>query len=105
MLKGFCWFENGWFVQVVLLFFVVFEFLEMLDVNWVMCIVEDVAGQFWLGMDGSGLYYYDGNIFINYIIVDGLVGNFIFSIVLDEKGGFWLGMMFNGVSYYVEGKI
>lgn len=103
-LEGLCRYENGRFVSVALPTSDAPDPMETLDSDRIMCIVEDAAGDLWLGTDGRGMYHYDGTTFINYTRADGLAGNTISSIVPDEKGGLWLGTMFNGVSYYADGK-
>jgi ligand-binding sensor domain-containing protein len=59
-------------------------------------IVEDAAGNLWIGT-ASGLSKYDGTSFTNFTKKDGLVDDEIWSLIIDRSGTFWIGTM-NGAS-------
>ncbi len=62
-------------------------------------VLEDKKGNFWFGTVGSGVYYFDGKVFKNYTVNDGLAGNSVTSIYEDKTGNIWFGTE-NGTSRY-----
>ena len=65
-------------------------------------ILEDSEGNMWFGSIGSGVYYFDGEIFQNFTTREGLPNNEITSIYEDKAGNIWFGTN-GGVSRY-DGK-
>ncbi len=51
--------------------------------------LQDKAGNFWLGTDGSGAYKFDGKSFTHFTQRDGLCSNNITSILEDKQGRIW----------------
>ncbi len=51
---------------------------------WVTDIEPDQYGRLWISTDGSGLFLYDGNSFINYHTLNGLPSDHIFDILPGE---------------------
>ena len=58
--------------------------------NRVGSIVEDLNNNLWFGTH-SGVYKYDGKIFTNYSVNDGLCDNMVSNILIDKKGTIWVG--------------
>lgn len=71
--------------------------------NRIASIVEDKAGNLWLGTDGYGICKYDGEAFTHYTTENGLCDNSIHELMMDSKGNLWIGTYFGGVSKY-DGK-
>ena len=65
-------------------------------------VLEDKKGNFWFGSIGSGVYYYDGKSFKNFITKDGLANNVVTNIYEDKTGKIWFGTE-GGASIY-DGK-
>jgi len=57
----------------------------------VFCGLQDKAGNLWFGTTGSGVYRYDGKLFYNYTVKDGLNSNSVWSIMEDKSGNIWFG--------------
>lgn len=55
------------------------------------CGLQDIAGNLWFGTTGEGVYRYDGKLFTQYTVKDGLSSNTVWSILEDTKGNIWLG--------------
>jgi ligand-binding sensor domain-containing protein len=68
----------------------------------VRCGLQDKAGNLWFGTTGDGLYRYDGKLFFNYTVKDGLNSNTVWSILEDKEGNIWIGTDY-GVCLY-DGK-
>jgi ligand-binding sensor domain-containing protein len=66
------------------------------------CGLQDKKGNLWFGTTGHGVFYYDGNSFTNFTVVDGLNNNFVWSILEDKNGNIWVGTG-EGVALY-DGK-
>ena len=62
-------------------------------------VLEDRKGTLWFGSIGAGVYYYNGQIFKNFTIKDGLLNNDVGSVYEDKKGNIWFGV-FGGASRY-----
>ncbi len=55
------------------------------------CSLKDKQGNLWFGTTGEGVYRYDGKLFTQFIIKDGLSNNSIWSILEDHSGNIWFG--------------
>lgn len=66
------------------------------------CSLQDKNGNLWFGTTGEGVYKYDGKLFTQYTIKDGLSDNSIWSILEDRSGNIWFGTN-DGLSRY-DGK-
>ncbi|MBK6963149.1 MAG: hypothetical protein IPH20_04220 [Bacteroidales bacterium] len=66
------------------------------------CRLQDKAGNLWFGTTGSGVYRYDGKLFYNYTVKDGLNSNAVWSILEDKSGNIWFGTT-DGICRY-DGK-
>ncbi len=66
------------------------------------CGVQDKAGDLWFGTTGEGVYRYDGKLFTQFTVQDGLNSNTIWSILEDRNGNIWFGTD-NGACRY-DGK-
>lgn len=58
--------------------------------NRIVGIAEDSNANLWFGTN-SGIYKYDGKIFTNYSVNDGLNDDMVSSILIDRKGFIWVG--------------
>lgn len=70
----------------------------------VWCGLQDKSGNLWFGTTGEGVYRYDGKLFYNYTIKDGLNSNAVYSILEDKSGYIWIGTT-DGVCRYDGKKI
>ncbi|HSU26889.1 MAG TPA: two-component regulator propeller domain-containing protein [Chitinophagaceae bacterium] len=66
---------------------------------YVLDLLEDKKGNFWFGMDGTGITKYDGVSFTNYTVKEGLTGGNVMSIMEDRKGNIWIGT-FDGLTKF-----
>ncbi|HXS36054.1 MAG TPA: two-component regulator propeller domain-containing protein [Flavipsychrobacter sp.] len=57
----------------------------------VCCGLEDKKGNLWFGTSGEGVYRYDGKLFIQFTIQNGLSSNTVRSILEDKNGNIWIG--------------
>ena len=55
------------------------------------CSLKDTQGNLWFGTTGEGVYRYDGILFTQFIIKDGLSNNSVWSILEDHSGNIWFG--------------
>ncbi len=55
------------------------------------CGLQDKAGNLWFGTTGEGVYRYDGKLFKQFTVKDGLSSNAVWSILEDTKGNIWFG--------------
>lgn len=55
------------------------------------CSLQDKAGNLWFGTTQNGLYKYDGNSFIQYLVKDGLNSDNISCLLQDKDGLIWIG--------------
>jgi ligand-binding sensor domain-containing protein len=53
--------------------------------------MQDRDGNLWFGSNGEGVFKYDGKVFTNYTMSDGLNSNTTYSIVEDREGAIWVG--------------
>ncbi len=70
----------------------------------VYCALQDKANNLWFGTTGEGAYRYDGKLFTQFTIKDGLTSNCIWSILEDKAGNIWFGTD-NGICRYDGNKI
>jgi ligand-binding sensor domain-containing protein len=63
------------------------------------CSLQDKAGNLWFGIAGEGVYRYDGKLFTQFTVQDGLNHNNVWSICEDKIGNIWLGTS-DGVCRY-----
>ena len=68
----------------------------------VYCSLQDKAGNIWFGTTGEGVYRFDGKLFTQFTVKDGLSHNNIYSILEDKAGNIWFGTT-DGISIY-DGK-
>lgn len=66
------------------------------------CSLQDKLGNLWFGSTGEGVYRYDGKLFTQFTMKDGLNSNCLYSILEDQEGNIWFGTD-NGVCRY-DGK-
>lgn len=55
------------------------------------CGLQDKAGNLWFGTTGDGVYRFDGKLFTNFTMKDGLDTNQIQCILEDKMGNIWFG--------------
>lgn len=67
------------------------------------CGLQDKEGNLWFGTTGNGLYKYDGKMFKQFTVNDGLSSNSIHSLLEDKEGKIWIGTE-AGPCFY-DGKI
>lgn len=67
-------------------------------------IYRDRHGTMWLGLDGEGLFRFDGSRFENIRDREGLASNRIRALFQDSHGGLWISTSGGGVSRYTNGK-
>lgn len=66
------------------------------------CGLMDNTGNLWFGTTGEGVYRYDGKLFTQFTVRDGLSNNTVWSIAEDKNGNIWFGTD-DGISRY-DGK-
>ncbi|MCH8523980.1 MAG: hypothetical protein LAT52_05450, partial [Balneolales bacterium] len=76
---------------------------EGLSCNTVHTIIEDKAGNIWLGTY-EGVSVFNGERFTHYTENEGLIDDYIFSIIEDKRGNIWIGTdfgvrVFNGQNF------
>ena len=57
----------------------------------VCCGIQDKKGNIWFGTTGEGVYKYDGKLFTQFTMNDGLNSNCVWSILEDRAGNIWFG--------------
>jgi len=55
------------------------------------CGLQDKAGNLWFGTSAEGVYRFDGKLFTQFTVKEGLVSNSVTSILEDNTGIIWLG--------------
>jgi ligand-binding sensor domain-containing protein len=101
------WFLNRlWIFEIVFLFFIpCYGQTKLVKTQGsgiydeVFCAVQDKAGNIWFGTTGEGAYRYDGKLFTQFTVKDGLTSNTIFSVLEDKAGNIWFGTD-NGIYRY-----
>jgi ligand-binding sensor domain-containing protein len=53
--------------------------------------IQDKAGNLWFGTTSEGLYKYDGKLFTQFTVANGLISNKISCILEDKEGNIWIG--------------
>ena len=64
--------------------------------NNVMCGLQDKNGNLWFGTSDKGVYKFDGKLFYQFMMQDGLNSNCVYSILEDKNGTIWFGTT-NGI--------
>lgn len=67
------------------------------------CSLQDKAGNLWFGTTYDGIYKYDGKMFTNFRVANGLNSNTIFCIMEDKSGKIWIGTE-EGICLYNDNK-
>jgi len=75
----------------------------------VYCMLQDSRGFIWMGTDGAGVTWFDGQSFESYSKADGLSGNVVRSLLEDGKGNIWIGTdagitIYDGYHFRLIGK-
>src|SRR5271169_4006715 len=53
------------------------------------CGLQDKSGNLWFGTTGEGVYRYDGKLFTQFTVKEGLNSNTVYSILEDKIGNIW----------------
>ena len=69
----------------------------------VQCLIQDKAGNIWMGTRGGGLSKYDGQSFTHFSKIEALASNRVNSLLEDRSGNIWFGSERGGVFKY-DGK-
>ena len=59
--------------------------------NYIVALQVDHGGVVWVGTWGGGLASFDGRIWRNYTVADGLPSNHVFSLYESRAGALWIG--------------
>lgn len=68
------------------------------------CGLQDKMGNLWFGTGGEGVYKYDGKLFTQFTVKDGLSNNCVWSMMEDKAGNIWFGTT-DGICRYDGKKI
>jgi ligand-binding sensor domain-containing protein len=60
------------------------------------CGIQDKLGNIWFGTTGEGVYKFDGKLFTQFTMKDGLSSNCVWSLLEDKTGNIWFGTS-NGI--------
>jgi len=71
-----------------------------LNSQYISCLIEDKAGNIWIGTSGGGLCQYDGKFFTYYTTENGLSSNSIRCLYQDSKGNLWIGTNGAGLCFF-----
>ena len=55
------------------------------------CSLQDKAGNLWFGTTGDGIYKYDGKLFTQFTVANGLNNNSVNHMLEDKDGKIWIG--------------
>ncbi|MFM7725451.1 MAG: two-component regulator propeller domain-containing protein, partial [Flavobacteriales bacterium] len=75
----------------------------------IQCAIEDSRGDIWLGIDGEGVYRYDGHSFHHYCADHGFENLRVTCLHEDDKGRIWMGTktckgeLKKGITYFEMG--
>jgi signal transduction histidine kinase len=72
--------------------------------NSASAIVEDAAGNFWIGTQNGGVNYFNGQKFTSYQTTNGLPDNNISCLCLDRDGVLWAGTSGRGLARFENGQ-
>jgi ligand-binding sensor domain-containing protein len=67
------------------------------------CSLQDKAGNLWFGTTADGIYNYDGKLFTQFTMTNGLNSNTVWCILEDKSGKIWIGTS-DGVCLYNDNK-
>lgn len=67
------------------------------------CVMQDKVGNLWFGTSNDGLYKYDGKLFSQFLVTDGLSSNDVYCLLEDKDGKIWVGTRGEGL-YLFDGK-
>ncbi|MBI3594231.1 MAG: hypothetical protein HY200_04675 [Nitrospirae bacterium] len=67
--------------------------------NYILSLAIDQNGTKWFGTWGAGLSRFDGKVWKNFTMKDGLPGNFVADISVDSDNGLWIGTE-GGIGYF-----
>lgn len=70
----------------------------------VKCGLQDKNGNIWFGTTGEGVYKYNGKLFTQFTVKDGLSNNCVWSMMEDKAGNIWFGTT-DGICRYDGKKI
>ncbi len=70
--------------------------------NYVFSITEDKNGIIWIGTEGDGLYWFDGEIFTHITKRNGLSSNEVFRLIKDSEGVIWVATTGDGVNIFKD---
>lgn len=70
----------------------------------VLALLEDHAGNLWIGTNGGGLIRYSNHVFTPYTTSQGLTTNFIRVLAEDGQGNLWVGTYGGGVNRFHDGR-
>ena len=68
------------------------------------CGLQDKLGNLWFGTSGEGVYRFDGKLFTQFTVTDGLNCNSVYSILETTDGKIWFGTR-DGICFYDGKKI
>jgi len=71
--------------------------------SYIRAIAKDDNGVIWFGTHTGGLISYDGHVFGQYTMSNGLSSEMIISLLIDSKNNIWIGTENDGVNLY-DGK-
>jgi ligand-binding sensor domain-containing protein/signal transduction histidine kinase len=71
--------------------------------NQIMALLEDRAGDLWLGTNGGGLIRRSHDAFRLYTTSDGLSNNFVRALAEDAEGNLWIGTEGGGLNRFRDG--
>ncbi len=63
------------------------------------CAIQDKGGNLWFGTNGEGLFRYDGKVFTNFTLKEGLDNLIVYSLLQDNAGNIWVGTK-SGLALY-----
>lgn len=76
------------------------EAIDGNELGYVYFVLVDNSGKVWIGTEGEGIYWYDGNEFTHINKGNGLSSNYIYSLYEDNEGRVWVATDENGVNIF-----